>query len=102
MRTHGMHRREAIREAVRVRVRPVFMTSLTTFFGQLPLALFAGSGSELYRGLAAVMLGGLIVGRAIGTLVLVPLVLGLVVDVRERISQAVGGARVAVPTPHDR
>ncbi len=85
MREAGMEGRMAIREAVRVRVRPVFMTGLTTFFGQLPLALFPGSGSELYRGLAAVTLGGLLIAT-LGTLVLVPSVLGLVVDLRARLS----------------
>ena len=77
----NMPPREAIREAVRVRVRPVFMTSLTTFFGQLPLALLPGAGSELYRGLASVMLGGLLVAT-IGTLVLVPAVLSVLMDLR--------------------
>jgi HAE1 family hydrophobic/amphiphilic exporter-1 len=82
VREHGMASHDAIRESVRVRFRPVFMTSLTTFFGQLPLALMPGAGSELYRGLAAVMLGGLLIAT-IGTLFLVPLVLGLIFDLRE-------------------
>ena len=101
MRIHNMPRHDAIREAVRVRVRPVFMTSLTTFFGQLPLALFAGSGSELYRGLASVMLGGLIVAT-IGTLILVPLVLGLVVDLREGVARVVRGVGRTEPAARDR
>jgi HAE1 family hydrophobic/amphiphilic exporter-1 len=75
------------------------MTSLTTFFGQLPLALFAGSGSELYRGLASVMLGGLIVAT-VGTLVVVPAVLGVVIDLRLRVSRALGGT-VDFSTPVD-
>jgi HAE1 family hydrophobic/amphiphilic exporter-1 len=67
---------EAIIEAVRSRVRPIFMTTLTTVLGLLPLVLFPGAGSELYRGLGAVLLGGMFVSTVV-TLVLVPLLLGL-------------------------
>jgi HAE1 family hydrophobic/amphiphilic exporter-1 len=68
--------RAAILEAVRSRIRPIFMTTMTTVLGLLPLVLFPGAGSELYRGLGAVLLGGLLVSTVI-TLVLVPLLLGL-------------------------
>jgi len=67
---------EAVIEAVRSRVRPIFMTTLTTVLGLLPLVLFPGAGSELYRGLGAVLLGGMFVSTVV-TLVLVPLLLGL-------------------------
>ncbi|MFQ5807835.1 MAG: efflux RND transporter permease subunit, partial [Phycisphaerae bacterium] len=101
MREHGMESHAAIRDAVRVRVRPVLMTSLTTFFGQLPLALFPGAGSELYRGLASVMLGGLIIAT-IGTLVLVPAALSLVTDIRTRLARVVRGTAAVAPAPRDR
>jgi HAE1 family hydrophobic/amphiphilic exporter-1 len=52
------------------------MTTLTTVLGLLPLVLFPGAGSELYRGLGAVLLGGLFISTLV-TLVLVPLLLGL-------------------------
>jgi HAE1 family hydrophobic/amphiphilic exporter-1 len=67
---------EAILEAVRSRIRPIFMTTLTTVLGLLPLVLFPGAGSELYRGLGAVILGGMFFSTLV-TLVLVPLLLGL-------------------------
>jgi len=67
---------DAILEAVRSRVRPIFMTTLTTVLGLLPLVLFPGAGSELYRGLGAVLLGGMLVSTLV-TLVLVPALLGL-------------------------
>jgi hydrophobic/amphiphilic exporter-1 (mainly G- bacteria), HAE1 family len=67
---------EAILEAVRSRVRPIFMTTLTTVLGLLPLVLFPGAGSELYRGLGAVLLGGMLFSTLV-TLVLVPALLGL-------------------------
>jgi HAE1 family hydrophobic/amphiphilic exporter-1 len=66
----------AILEAVRSRVRPIFMTTFTTVLGLLPLVLFPGAGSELYRGLGAVLLGGMLFSTVV-TLVLVPLLLGL-------------------------
>lgn len=103
LRIHGLPLREAILQAVRTRIRPVFMTSLTTFFGQLPLALMPGAGIELYRGLAAVMLGGLLIAT-LGTLVLVPLVLHTVAAVRERYARpaAAAGAITLAPAPRDR
>ena len=67
---------EAILEAVRSRIRPIFMTTFTTLLGLLPLVIFPGAGSELYRGLGSVLLGGLLVSTVV-TLVLVPLLLGL-------------------------
>jgi HAE1 family hydrophobic/amphiphilic exporter-1 len=79
LRLRGLAPGDAIRAAVAARVRPILMTSLTTIAGQLPLAVFPGAGSELYRGLAAVMVGGLLISAA-GTLVLVPSVLSVVFD----------------------
>ncbi len=67
---------DAILEAVKSRIRPIFMTTFTTLLGLLPLVIFPGAGSELYRGLGSVLLGGLLVATLV-TLVLVPLLLGL-------------------------
>jgi HAE1 family hydrophobic/amphiphilic exporter-1 len=67
---------EAILEAVKSRIRPIFMTTFTTVLGLLPLVIFPGAGSELYRGLGAVLLGGMLVSTLV-TLVLVPLLLGI-------------------------
>ena len=47
------------------------MSTSTTVFGMLPLIIFAGAGAELYRGLAAVIVGGMIVSTFF-TLVLIP------------------------------
>jgi len=74
---------EAIPKAVRVRVRPIFMTTLTTVFGLLPLVLFPGAGSELYRGLGSVLLGGLLVAT-IFTLFLVPTFFRLALETKRR------------------
>jgi HAE1 family hydrophobic/amphiphilic exporter-1 len=76
VRSEGAEPTDAILEAVRSRIRPIFMTTFTTVLGLLPLVIFPGAGSELYRGLGSVLLGGLLVSTVV-TLVLVPLLLGL-------------------------
>ncbi len=72
---------EAILESVRNRVRPIFMTTATTVLGLAPLVLFPGAGSELYRGLGSVVLGGLLCSTVF-TLVLVPTLFSLVMQVK--------------------
>ncbi|MEM7385989.1 MAG: efflux RND transporter permease subunit, partial [Verrucomicrobiota bacterium] len=73
---------EAIIASVRSRVRPILMSSLTSVGGMIPLVLLPGSGSELYRGLGAVVVGGLLFST-IFTLFLVPAVLSLVFGLLE-------------------
>ncbi|MEN8107738.1 MAG: efflux RND transporter permease subunit [Pseudomonadota bacterium] len=70
----GMARRDAIEQAVRLRLRPILMTTLTSVFGMLPLLLVPGAGTELYRGLACVIVGGMLVSAAF-TLLLLPALL---------------------------
>ncbi|MEZ5978618.1 MAG: efflux RND transporter permease subunit [Planctomycetota bacterium] len=82
---HSLPVREAITESVRSRVRPIFMSTLTSVLGMAPLVLMPGSGSELYRGLGSVVVGGLMVST-IFTLVLVPLLLSLVLQVRGKVT----------------
>ncbi len=73
--------RKAIAESVRTRLRPIMMTAMTTVGGTIPLVLMPGSGSELYRGLGSVVMGGLLMSTFF-TLVLVPLLFSLVIDAR--------------------
>jgi HAE1 family hydrophobic/amphiphilic exporter-1 len=68
----------AITEATRNRIRPIFMSTLTSVFGMLPLVFSPGAGSELYRGLGSVVVGGLSLS-ALLTLLIVPPMLTLVV-----------------------
>ncbi|MDV2480271.1 MAG: efflux RND transporter permease subunit [bacterium] len=84
MRDEGMEPREAVRESVRNRVRPIFMSTTTSVFGMLPLILFPGAGSELYRGLGSVVVGGLILST-IFTLVLVPTLFYLALSARRAV-----------------
>ena len=74
---------DAIVEATRNRIRPIFMSTLTSVFGMLPLVLVPGAGSELYRGLGSVVVGGLSLS-AILTLAIVPPLLSLTVGLMER------------------
>jgi len=81
MRQDGMPHREAIRESVRNRMRPIFMSVSTSVLGMLPLVLFPGAGSELYRGLGSVVIGGLLVSTVF-TLFLVPSLFSLTLEAR--------------------
>lgn len=81
MHDDGMEPQAAIREASRNRIRPIFMTIASNVFGMLPLVMFPGAGSELYRGLGAVVLGGLIVSTVV-TLFLVPALFSLMLDLK--------------------
>jgi HAE1 family hydrophobic/amphiphilic exporter-1 len=105
MREDGMSPLEAILESVSTRIRPIFMTTTTTVLGLLPLVMFPGAGSELYRGLGAVVLGGLLVST-IFTLILVPTLFSLTMDARSWFVQTVFGredvqqANVKSPGPY--
>ena len=79
--------KEAIRDAVFSRVRPIFMSMITSALGMLPLVVFPGAGSELYRGLGSVVIGGLLLSTLF-TLFLVPTFLSLAMDLRAWISRA--------------
>ena len=72
---------EAIGKAVENRIRPIFMSVSTSVFGMLPLVVFPGAGSELYRGLGSVVIGGLIVSTLF-TLFLVPALFSLTMDAK--------------------
>ncbi len=77
----GLPRPEAVARAVSGRVRPILMTTATTIAGLLPLVLFPGDGSELYRGIGAVVLGGLLFATVL-TLFVVPAVFTAVEGLR--------------------
>jgi multidrug efflux pump subunit AcrB len=72
----GLERSAAVAAAVRIRARPIYMSTLTSIFGMLPLMLIPGVGSQIYRGLATVIIGGMLVS-AIFTLILMPSILRL-------------------------
>jgi HAE1 family hydrophobic/amphiphilic exporter-1 len=83
MRQDNLPPREAIRESVHTRVRPIMMSTVTSVCGMLPLVFFPGAGSELYRGLGSVVVGGLTVSTVF-TLFVVPTLFSLVLDARSK------------------
>lgn len=82
LRGRGMELTEAIITGGRTRLRPVLMTTLTTIFGMVPLALSRGEGSEVWNALGITVIGGLLVSGVV-TLILVPLVYSLVHEHRQ-------------------
>ncbi len=81
VRYEGMGGQEAILESVRTRIRPIFMSAITSIFGMLPLVIAPGAGSELYRGLGSVVLGGLALSTVF-TLFVIPSLLAFFVKRR--------------------
>ncbi|MFH1469495.1 MAG: efflux RND transporter permease subunit [Pseudomonadota bacterium] len=71
LRREGQERMEAIRNASLMRLRPVLLTSLTTIFAMVPLALQIGEGSEQWSGMARAVIGGLVAATTL-TLFVVP------------------------------
>lgn len=90
LRSDGMAPGDAIIEATSNRVRPIFMSTLTSVLGMLPLVMFPGAGSELYRGLGSVVVGGLALS-AVLTLGLIPPMLSLFMS-------AIEGRKAGKPT----
>jgi multidrug efflux pump subunit AcrB len=70
----GLARDQAVEQALQTRLRPIFMSTLTSIFGMLPLLLLPGAGSVIYRGLAGVIVGGMCVSTVF-TVVLLPCLL---------------------------
>ena len=60
LRRECMSPADAILEATSNRIRPIFMSTLTSVLGMMPLVLMPGAGSELYRGLGSVVVGVLL------------------------------------------
>ncbi len=85
LRSHGMEKKAALAEGARTRLRPIIMTTITTLFGFLPMALGLGDGAELRQPLAITVIGGLLFSTLL-TLVVIP-VLYNVVDRRTTFRQ---------------
>jgi len=100
MRQEGTSPNEAILASVRTRIRPIFMTTSTTVLGLAPLVFFPGAGSELYRGLGAVVLGGLLVSTVF-TLILVPTLFSLMMETKATLTRRFGLHADAPAAPSD-
>jgi HAE1 family hydrophobic/amphiphilic exporter-1 len=86
-RAEGAAKRHAILEAGRLRLRPIIMTTITTVFGLLPMALGWGAGADLRAPLAVAVIGGLISATFL-TLIVVPVVYSLLVSPAESVRPA--------------
>jgi len=96
LRAKGMDAVAAMREAGRIRLRPILMTSVAAVFGALPIAMGLGAGAESRRPLGYSIIGGLVVSTLL-TLFLVPAV--FVVFERMRRKSPVPAPRGGTHTP---
>ncbi len=88
LRHEGMSVHDAILEATSNRLRPIFMSTITSLVGMLPLVLFPGPGSELYRGLGSVVIGGLSLSALLTLLLIPPLLAVFLGERRPRTTRA--------------
>ena len=89
LRERGMAIADAVGEAVRIRLRPIMMSTVTTVAGLSPLVFNPGAGTELYRGLGAIVLFGLLFSTLV-TLTFMPAMLALALRVVKRRPAAAG------------
>ena len=73
----GMPAEQAVTEAVEARLRPIMMSMITTVFGLAPLVFLPGAGTELYRGVGAIVLFGLLFATLV-TLTFLPSLLVMI------------------------
>jgi HAE1 family hydrophobic/amphiphilic exporter-1 len=71
LRKRGETMADAVRDAARVRLRPILMTTLTTVLGLMPMALGLGEGAEIRAPMALTVIGGLL-GATVLTLLVIP------------------------------
>ena len=84
LRAEGVPTREALIRGGRIRLRPILMTALATFFAMIPMALALREGSDMWRPLGITVLGGLFSSTLL-TLLVVPVAYSLVEDVARRL-----------------
>ncbi|MDZ7820209.1 MAG: efflux RND transporter permease subunit [Aliarcobacter sp.] len=92
IRDEGYEHKRAVIEATRTRIRPIYMSSLTSVFGMLPLVLIPGPGSEFYRGLGSVITGGLALSTVF-TIFVTPALLMFFIKLEQRVSKVKGSVQ---------
>jgi HAE1 family hydrophobic/amphiphilic exporter-1 len=85
----GFDQRHAVQQAVQIRARPIYMSTLTSIFGMLPLVLVPGVGTEIYRGLAVVIVGGMTFS-ALFSVLLIPALLQLLPAAKPQLAAVSG------------
>ncbi len=83
VRYKGLVGKKAVSDAVKTRIRPIFMSATTSLLAMLPMVLSTGSGSELYRGLGSILLGGLAMSTVF-TLFVIPALLVFIIGFENR------------------
>jgi len=89
--------RKAVQDAVEIRLRPIMMTTITTICGLAPLVFIPGAGTELYRGVGAIVLFGLFFTSVI-TLTFLPAFLTSVLMILQRLRERREVPEGAVPS----
>jgi multidrug efflux pump subunit AcrB len=90
----GANLDEGIRTGLQQRLRAILASTLTGALGALPMAVNPGPGSVIYRGLAAVNIGGVVISLVF-SLILIPALMRLLQPSAARLSTAVTAAPVA-------
>jgi len=83
VRYNNMDYKEAVLESTKTRLRPIYMSATTSIFGMLPLVVAPGPGSELYRGLGGVILGGIALSTVF-TVFVIPSLLMFVIKMEKK------------------
>ncbi|GAB3554801.1 CusA/CzcA family heavy metal efflux RND transporter [Noviherbaspirillum agri] len=96
LREEGRSLEQAIREGALTRLRPVLMTALVASLGFVPMAIATGTGAEVQRPLATVVIGGILSSTAL-TLLVLPLLYGIAYRKDEEAEIALEGKPVSVP-----
>ena len=78
----GMHRREALIQAGRVRLRPILMTTFALVAGMVPVALGSGEGGDFRAPLGITVIGGVVTSTVL-TLLVIPTVYEILADTRD-------------------
>ncbi|MGE5405336.1 MAG: efflux RND transporter permease subunit, partial [Candidatus Saccharibacteria bacterium] len=98
MERDGLPLRESLIKAGTTRLRPIIMTTVTMIAGMMPTALATSTGSEMRRGMAITLIGGLILSTIL-TLVVIPVAYTLLDDLRTRITRKRGKVRPELNDP---
>lgn len=89
LRERGEDMYSAVLESCRTRLRPILMTTMTTVFGMIPLALGFGDGAELYSGMSIAVIFGLSFSTLL-TLVVIPILYILTMETQAKVSKFFG------------
>ncbi len=75
--SYQMSWEDSVLDSTRTRLSPIYMSMATSVLALLPLVIFSGAGSEIYRGLGAVLIGGLVFSTIITVFIIPALLLSI-------------------------